>query len=89
MTGLRHQVNAADRDSDETVLDLRGLRCPQPVLRAKKALRTIPVGGTLVLECTDPLTMIDVPHFTNQTGHTLRTQARDGDLYIFKIVKRR
>ena len=73
---------------NETVLDLRGLRCPQPVLRAKKALRNIPVGGTLVLECTDPLTAIDVPHFCNQTGHALSTQERDGKLYIFKIVKR-
>jgi tRNA 2-thiouridine synthesizing protein A len=73
----------------ETVLDLRGLRCPQPVLRAKKALRNIPVGSVLVLECTDPLTVIDVPAFTTQTGHTLSTQARDGEVYIFKIVKRR
>ena len=75
--------------ANETVLDLRGLRCPQPVLRAKKALRNIPVGGTLVLECTDPLTVIDVPAFTKQTGHTLSAQTRDGEVYIFKIVKRR
>jgi len=74
---------------DETVLDLRGLRCPQPVLRAKKALRAVAIGGTLVLECTDPLTVIDVPAFTQQTGHTLAEQRRDGALYIFKIVKRR
>ncbi len=53
---------------NEIVLDLRGLRYPQPVLRAKKALRKVPVGGALVLECTDPLTVIDVPHFVNQTG---------------------
>jgi tRNA 2-thiouridine synthesizing protein A len=89
VTGLRNQVNAANRRSDETVLDLRGLRCPQPVLRAKKALRNVPVGDTLVLQCTDPLTLIDVPHFANQTGHTLSAQQRDGDVYIFKIVKRR
>lgn len=75
--------------SDETILDLRGLRCPQPVLRAKKALRNVPIGGTLVMECTDPLTVIDVPHFVNQTGHALSAQTREGDLYIFKIVKRR
>jgi tRNA 2-thiouridine synthesizing protein A len=89
VTGLRNQVNAPGSPGDETVLDLRGLRCPQPVLRAKKALRNVPVGGTLVLECTDPLTVIDVPHFANQTGHTLNAQRRDGDVYIFKIVKRR
>jgi tRNA 2-thiouridine synthesizing protein A len=75
--------------SEETILDLRGLRCPQPVLRAKKALRKVPVGGTLVMECTDPLTVIDVPHFVNQTGHALSAQTRDGELYIFRIVKQR
>jgi tRNA 2-thiouridine synthesizing protein A len=80
----RHQVN---RRSDETVLDLRGLRCPQPVLRAKKALRNIAVGGTLVLECTDPLTVIDVPVFANQTGHTLVSQESKGELHVFKLVK--
>jgi tRNA 2-thiouridine synthesizing protein A len=72
-----------------TVLDLRGLRCPIPVLRAKKALRMVPIGGVLVLECTDPLTVIDVPHFVNQTGHELRGQEKRDELYIFQIVKRR
>lgn len=80
---------ATKRKADETVLDLRGLKCPQPVLRAKKALRNVAIGGALVLECTDPLTVIDVPHFVNQTGHALSDQRREGDLYVFKIVKRR
>jgi tRNA 2-thiouridine synthesizing protein A len=75
--------------AQELVIDLRGLRCPQPVLRAKKAMRNVPIGGILVMECTDPLTVIDVPHFVNQTGHALSAQQRDGDLYIFKIVKQR
>lgn len=78
-----------DLSRQETVLDLRGLNCPIPVLRAKKALRTIPVGGTLVLECTDPLTVIDVPHFVNQTGHSLAAQERSGKLYLFRIVKQK
>lgn len=59
------------------------------MLRAKKALRDVPIGGVLVLECTDPLTVIDVPHFVNQTGHNLASHDRDGDLYIFRIVKQR
>ena len=72
---------------EERVLDLRGLRCPQPVLRAKKALRSLDVGAALVLECTDPLTVIDVPHFVNQTGHLLTEQGRREELYVFKIIK--
>jgi len=73
----------------ETTLDLRGLNCPLPVLRAKKALATIPIGGILVLECTDPLTVIDVPHFTRQTGQELVGQEQRGSLFIFRIVKLR
>lgn len=72
----------------DVVLDLRGLWCPQPVLRAKTALRTLPAGGILVLECTDPLTEIDVPHFARQTGHLLAAQERrEGGLFVFRIVK--
>jgi tRNA 2-thiouridine synthesizing protein A len=73
----------------ETVLDLRGLRCPLPVLRARKAMRTVAIGDALVLECTDPLTVIDVPHFVNETGQMLLSQEKLQDLYVFKIVKRR
>ena len=73
--------------SSETILDLRGVRCPHVVLRAKKALRTVPIGGTLVLECTDPLTVIDVPHFVAQTGHRLEAKEERGKLLVFRIVK--
>lgn len=68
-------------------LDLRGLRCPQPVLRAKKALRGMNAGALLTLECTDPLTVIDVPHFCNQTGNRLVAREKRDDLYIFTIEK--
>ena len=73
---------------NETVLDLRGLRCPLPVLRAKKAMRNVPIGGILVVECTDPLTVIDIPHFVNQTGQVLSAQERADDVYIYRIVRR-
>jgi tRNA 2-thiouridine synthesizing protein A len=59
------------------------------VLRAAKALRKVPIGGTLVLECTDPLTVIDVPHFVNQTGQALTGQEQRGSLFVFRILKQR
>ena len=76
-------------EKTEVVLDLRGLRCPQPVLRAKKAMRILPVGSVIVLECTDPLTVIDVPHFVQQTGHKLENSEQNGSLYVFRILKQR
>ena len=71
------------------MLDLRGIHCPYVVLHAKKALRDVPLGGVLVLECTDPLTVTDIPQFVNQTGHSLEGQERQGPLYIFRIGKRK
>jgi tRNA 2-thiouridine synthesizing protein A len=59
------------------------------VLRAAKALREVPLGGTLVLECTDSLTVIDVPHFVSQTGQMLAGQEQRGPLYVFRILKQR
>jgi tRNA 2-thiouridine synthesizing protein A len=73
----------------EKVLDLRGVRCPHVVLRAKTALRDLAVGDALVLECTDSLVVIDVPHFVNQTGHRIASFERRGDLYIFRIIKQK
>ena len=73
----------------DRILDLRGLRCPQPVLRAKQVLRELAIGDVLVLHCTDPLTVIDIPHFANQTGNLLSESVHRDDLYIFRIVKQR
>jgi tRNA 2-thiouridine synthesizing protein A len=73
----------------EKVLDLRGVRCPYVVLRAKTALRDVAIGGALVLECTDPLVVIDVPHFVNQTGHRIASHEQRGDLYVFRIIKQK
>ncbi len=71
------------------VLDLRGLKCPLPVLKARKTMRALQAGDRLVLECTDPMTAIDVPHYANQEGHTLERQERRGDLYVYAIAKGR
>lgn len=72
----------------ETTLDLRGLKCPLPALRARKALSGMAAGDTLVLECTDPLTAIDIPNLTRQTGDHLENSTRTDDVLVFCIRKR-
>lgn len=52
-------------------LDLRGLACPLPVLKTRKALQTLPCGHRLLVEATDPLAAIDIPHFVAEAGHRL------------------
>ena len=55
------------------VYDLRGLNCPLPVLKARKRLSDMAVGAQLWVETTDPLAVIDLPHFCREAGHTLFT----------------
>ena len=69
-------------------LDLRGLKCPMPVLHTRKLLRRMPIGGTATVLCTDPLSAIDIPHLLRETGDELVTLARDTDVLRFTIRRR-
>jgi tRNA 2-thiouridine synthesizing protein A len=71
-----------------TVIDLRGLKCPLPALRTRKALSRLPAGATLVVECTDPLAEIDIPNLVRETGDDLLDKARRDDVLVFRIRKR-
>jgi tRNA 2-thiouridine synthesizing protein A len=72
----------------ETKINLRGLKCPLPALRTKKALSGLPSGDILIVECTDPLTTIDIPNLLRQTGDTLEDNTRAPDVITFRIRKR-
>jgi tRNA 2-thiouridine synthesizing protein A len=75
------------RAMSEDYLDLRGLKCPLPVLRTKKALPRLAQGETLVVACTDPMSVIDIPHLVQQSGAVLVAQQRAGDVLTFHIQK--
>ena len=72
---------------DQT-LDLRGLRCPLPALKTRKALTRLAAGDRLVVECTDPLSTLDIPNLINQTGDTLEATDKADALLTFRIRKR-
>ena len=71
----------------EKILNLRGLKCPLPALRARKALSALQAGDMLIAECTDPLTAIDIPNLLRETGDTMMSSTREGDLLVFRIRK--
>jgi tRNA 2-thiouridine synthesizing protein A len=71
-----------------TTIDLRGLKCPLPALRARKALSRLQPGAALVVECTDPLAVIDIPNLVRETGDTLEENAHRDDVLVFRIRKR-
>ena len=72
----------------EKTINLRGLKCPLPALRARKALAGLKAGDLLIAECTDPLTAVDIPNLANQTGDKLESSVREGEVLVFRIRKR-
>ena len=71
----------------DLTLDTRGLKCPLPVLKARKRLKSMAPGERLEMLADDPMAVVDVPHFCTEAGHRLiehiATPDR-GDLYIIE-----
>ena len=67
------------------ILDVKGLNCPLPVLRAKKALKDVAVGATLEVLATDPGAVKDFEAFCRTTGNELVESKVEGKVYSFLI----
>ena len=71
----------------DKVLDAKGLNCPLPILRAKKALKDVPAGGTLQVLATDPGAVKDFEAFCRTTGNELLESKNDNNVFSF-LIKR-
>lgn len=69
-------------------MSLRGLKCPLPALRTRKALSGLKSGDRLSIECTDPLAAIDIPNLLRQTGDVLEDKAEADGILSFRIRKK-
>jgi tRNA 2-thiouridine synthesizing protein A len=69
-------------------LDARGLNCPLPILRAKKALATMTSGQVLRIVATDPGSVKDFQHFARQTGNELLSESSQGDEFEFFLRRK-
>lgn len=74
---------------EATRLDLSGLACPLPVLKANKALRGLPPGAILEVRATDPAALKDFPAFAAETGHALLSVTPDGAGAHLFLLRRR
>jgi len=73
--------------SHDATVDARGLACPLPVLKARKALLGMNPGERLLIEATDPMAAIDLPHFCNEVGHRLAASETRGEVLRFVIER--
>ncbi|HLV28081.1 MAG TPA: sulfurtransferase TusA family protein [Burkholderiaceae bacterium] len=71
-----------------TEVDASGLKCPLPILRAKKALAQMETGEVLKVITTDPHAARDFQAFCTQTGNALLAQAEQGDA-VWHFLRRR
>ena len=68
-------------------LDAKGLNCPLPILKARKALKEVPDGGVLEILATDPGSVADFEAFCRQTGNELMEHSEEDGTYRFLIKK--
>jgi tRNA 2-thiouridine synthesizing protein A len=71
----------------DKVLDAKGLNCPLPILKAKKALKDVPDGGMLEVLATDPGSVADFQAFARSTGNELVEHSESGGVYRFLLRK--
>lgn len=69
-------------------LDVRGLNCPLPILKARKALAQMQIGETLEILTTDPGSVKDFEAFCRQTGNKLLCFKQKDGTFIFHIQKK-
>ena len=71
----------------DQVLDAKGLNCPLPILKAKKALKSMDGGKTLEVLSTDPGSVADFAAFCRTTGNELVEQNEEGGVWTYLIRK--
>lgn len=77
-------------DTDERFaarLDVTGMLCPMPVLRARRKLDDLKTGDLLLVIASDPAVVQDMPAFCSMTGHTLVMARIENGKYLFEIEK--
>ena len=67
------------------LLDLKGLKCPLPALKTRKALLGLRNGDQIEVVCTDPMARIDIPHLVATLGDELVSQHEQDDSLVFTI----
>ena len=73
--------------SDPVIVDVRGLKCPLPVLKTARRMQPHPAGTRFLVLTTDPMAAIDVPHFCSEQGHLLLRKETAGAEMQFEIEK--
>ncbi len=73
--------------ADPLTLDLTGLKCPLPVLKARRQINQMPGGAELVVLADDPAAPLDFDHFCQTGGHQLLESSTNNGIFTLRIAK--
>ena len=72
----------------DLMLDAKDLLCPLPVLKARKKLAAMASGAVLKVVATDPMSVVDMPHFCQEQGHELLSHHINNNTHEFRIKRK-
>lgn len=72
----------------DLTLDARGMQCPMPVVKAKKAIDSLQPGQMLMIMATDPGSKADFAAWTRSTGNELISAVEDGGVFRYEVRKK-
>lgn len=70
-------------------MDLRGYRCPVPVIRLEAALRRAPAQTVIVVVADDPVAAVDIPFFCKEAGHEVSRLPDEAGACVFQVTRGR
>jgi tRNA 2-thiouridine synthesizing protein A len=74
--------------SETVIVDTKGMKCPLPVLKARKALKGLPAGGVMQVLATDPGAIEDFQHFCKTTGAVLDELRREESGVLVFVLRK-
>jgi tRNA 2-thiouridine synthesizing protein A len=80
-------IQTKKTEMPDQVLDTKGLNCPLPILKAKKAISQMETGQILEVLSTDPGSVMDFEALCRQTGHQLLESNQENGIYVFLLKK--
>ena len=87
-TLARFRTDPHNKHMSETLLDVKGMSCPLPVLRANRSLRSMAPGERLRVLATDRAAIADFKAFCQETGHALIAMSEEAGVLSFVIRRR-
>ena len=84
---MKQTPSLLNEDKTSPLFDYRGLKCPLPVLKARRALSQLKAGAKAIILADDPAAHLDMAHFCETEGHQLAATQEEDGFFRFVLVK--